>query len=420
MLNILELNWNVIETVLDHAFLMDRPRPLTLWHAYTKYMIEPTLSVALTCRDWSQLVRQMLARKKWLTWAYTQSLRLTRHWQKLGHPAFCRLSPDPQLNIVDDRVGDLNAVDVPGTAAYFAHAIFIRMVGPGANHEFRTNEAAEFARFQIRDEEAMNTFLAILEHDMLLLMEKAVLYVAMLATNQDKPEGLDVQEMPTVRGADLYSAVITADYSKQPATAFMGNLEWEQHAPPPTNYHAPGVGVSLDAQLRIVAALAHRAGIPKFDGTFTKLAWWILLHRAQKLIFNASLIATSGLDPNGRAPQFDDDVLPDSGGPSQAFVYDSADDSDSDYEPEKRNEEESDSDSDSGYGTHSDEDDDEKPPSRDMVDVAKERAAKRRHTCRFDPVLHDGENIPHDWHFQTHHYVVSPSAQCFRWAYEHM
>ena len=61
-----------------------------------------------------------------------------------------------------------------------------------------------------------------------------------------------------------------------------------------------------------------------------------------------------------------------------------------------------------------------KPPSRDMVDVAKDRAAKRRRTCRFDPVLHDGENIHHEWHFKTHHYVISPSAKCFRWAYEHM
>ena len=87
--------------------------------------------------------------------------------------------------------------------------------------------------------------------------------------------------------------------------------------------------------------------------------------------------------------------------------------------------------SDSGYGTHKSDDDEdeeqeapnpkkEKPPSRDMVDVVKERAAKRRRTCRFDPVLHDGENIPEDWHFKTHHYVISPSAQCFHWAYEHM
>ena len=52
-----------------------------------------------------------------------------------------------------------------------------------------------------------------------------------------------------------------------------------------------------------------------------------------------SMIATSGLQPNGHAPQFDDDELPDSGGPSKEFDYDSADESDSDYKPEKRDEE---------------------------------------------------------------------------------
>ena len=207
MVAITDLNWNVVETMLHHAFLMDRPRPLPRWHGYNKYMIEPALSVARTCRDWSQLVRQMLARKEWFTWAYTQSLRLTRQWQKMGSNVFIRLSPDPVLNIVENRVGDLNAVDVPGTAAYFARAIFSHTVGPDANHEFRTDKAAEFAHFQIRDEEAMDTFLAILERDMLRLMEKAVMYVAMLATNKDKPHGLDVQDMPTVRGADLYNAV---------------------------------------------------------------------------------------------------------------------------------------------------------------------------------------------------------------------
>lgn len=431
MVVITDLNWNVIETMLGHAFQMDRPRPHAQWHLQPSYMSEPLLSVALTCRQWSQLVRQLLTQEVWFRSAYLQSLRLTILWQRMGTPAFCRLSPDPERHIVDDRVGDLNAVDVPGTAAYFASAIFNSTVGPDANHEFRTNKAAESARFQIRDEEAMDTFLATLDHDMLQLMEKAVLYVAIVASNEDGTEGLDIMKMPTVCGRHLFSAVISADHSKQPETAFMGNLEWKQHAPPPTDYHAPDVGVSLDAQLRIVAALAHRAGIPKFDATFTKLAWWILIHRAQQLICSASLIATSGLDPNDHAPQFDDDMLSYSGGPSQAFVYDSADDSDSDYEPEERDEEARDSDSDSGYGTHNDEDDGDaaddnapqkkkKPPSRDMVDVAKDRAAKRRRTCRFDPVLHDGENIHHEWHFKTHHYVISPSAKCFRWAYEHM
>jgi len=427
MVAITELNWNVIEKVLEHAFKMHRPRPPTCWHSYNHYMIEPLLSVALTCREWLQLVRQMLAREEWFKWAYLQSLRLVRAAQKMATPAFYRLSPNLFGNLAEDRVGDLTAVDVPDTAAHFARAVFnLSILGDeaSANDELRTNRAAHFACFQIRDEEAMNTFLSILEHDMLQLMEKAVLYVAMMANNEHETEGLGVMEMPIVRGADLFSAVISADHSKQPQTAFMGSLDWKQHAPPPTDYRAPDVGVSLDAQVRIVATLARRAGIPRFDATFTQLAWWILVNRAKHLVLNASMIATSGLDPNGHAPRFDDDMLSDSGGPSEEFVYDSADDSDSDYEPEERDEEESDSDS--GYGTHlSDDDEDEehkkkKPPSRDMVDVAKDRAAKRRRTCRFDPVLHDGENIAEDWHFKTHHYVVNPSPRCFHWAYEHM
>ena len=186
MVVITDLNWNVIETMLGHAFQMDRPRPHAQWHLQPSYMSEPLLSVALTCRQWSQLVRQLLTQEVWFRSAYLQSLRLTILWQRMGTPAFCRLSPDPERHIVDDRVGDLNAVDVPGTAAYFASAIFNSTVGPDANHEFRTNKAAESARFQIRDEEAMDTFLATLDHDMLQLMEKAVLYVAIVASNEGR------------------------------------------------------------------------------------------------------------------------------------------------------------------------------------------------------------------------------------------
>ena len=253
---------------------------------------------------------------------------------------------------------------------------------------------------------------------------------------------------PVVKARALRGSICcNVNPSPQIWKSFLGNHEWDDLNAPLPSITAPDVGVSLDAQLRIVAALAHRAGIAHFDADFTTLAWWILLSRAQQLVRFASMIATSGLDPEGHAPQFDDDELTGSAGTSTEFEYDSADESDSDYEPEERDEEESDSDS--GYGTASDDDEDEddwvsdlqddwddgswlwdeeletyvkkpKRASRDMVDVAKERAAKRRRTCRFDPVLHDGENIPHEWHFQTRYYIISPSAKCFRWAYEHM
>lgn len=428
MMAITELNWNVIEKVLEHAFTMHRPRPLTLCGTYPKYMSEPLLSVALTCREWSQLVRQLLAREEWFKWAYMQSLRLIRHWQKMGSHVFIRLSPDPERNIVDDRVGDLNAVDVPGTAAYFARAVFNLSNNAIANDDLCTDRAAHFARFQIRDEEAMETFLVTLQHDMLQLMERALLFTTMWYKDKE-PDGY--MNKPVVKARALLGSICcNVNPSPQSLSSFLGNLRWDDFDGPLPSITTPDVGVSLDAQLRIVAALAHCAGIAQFDADFTKLAWWILFNRAAQLIQFASMIATSGLDPDGHAPQFDDDELSDSGGPSNEYVYDSADESDSDYEPAERDEEEGDeeegdSDSDSGYGTHkSDDDEDEEqektPPSRDMVDVAKERAAKRRRTCRFDPVLHDGANIPHEWHFKTRYYIISPSAKCFRWAYERM
>ena len=431
MTTILDLNWNVIENILGHAFFMERPHPLTRWGTYHAYKIEPLLSAALTCREWSQLVRQLLAREEWFKWAYMQSLRLLRHWQMMGSHVFIRLSPDPEQNIVDDRVGDLNAVDVPGTAAYFARAIFnlsILNQEAAENDQFCTNRAAHFARFQIRDEEAMETFLVALQHDMLQLMERAL----MITTMGKRFDEEGYMNKPVVKARALRGSICcNVNPSPQIWKSFLGNLEWDDLNAPLPSITAPDVGVSLDAQLRIVAALAHRAGIAHFDADFTTLAWWILLSRAQQLVRFASMIATSGLDPEGHAPQFDDDELTGSAGTSTEFEYDSADESDSDYEPEERDEEESDSDSDSGYGTHKDDDDEDeeqealnnkkkKAPSRDMVDVAKERAAKRRRTCRFDPVLHDGENIPHEWHFQTRYYIISPSAKCFRWAYEHM
>ena len=415
MTTILDLGGDMTQHVIDQL-----TGPMYWW-------TNSLTSVPLTCRAWLDVGRRTLAKEHVHKRHYTVGLRLVRIWQKLSVPVFVRLWTDgpPQHFFSGPRPDlqfDLNAVDVPGTLAHFASTLFALAHGPEANREFRTDKAHSHARFQIRDDEAMNTFLATVQHDMTRIMEKALLYVCIHASNAEAPVGLDCKNVPIVRGADLYSAIISLD-NPQPSDAFMGNLQWEQHAPPPTNYRAPDVGVSLDAQLAIVSALARRAGIPKFDGSFTKLAWWVLIRRASQLIAFASLIATSGLDPNGHAPQFDDDELPDSGGGSNAFVYDSDDSSDSDYEPEDDDE----SDSCSTHGTNSDFSDDEpdepkkeKSQSRDMVDFAKERAAKRRRTCRFDPVLHDGENIPEEWHFKTHHYVISPSAKCFRWAYERM
>ena len=386
-------------------------------------------SVQLTCRAWLNYARLALAEREDLQkWYYKWGVRRVKIWQKLSVSAFVRLSHDGDLCGLLWRGGsylqsDLNAVDVPGTVAHFARAVFnLNNTGPGANREFRTDRACGPARFQIRDAEAMDAFLHILEHDMLQLMEKAVLH-KVLATAGAEANLHSV----TVQARDLRGATCAnVNASPQPLSAFVGNLEWDDWSEPLPRITVPDVGVSLDAQLRIVAAMARKAGIPKFDGEFTKLAWCILVNRAEQLIQFASMIATSGLEPDGHAPQFDDDELSDSGGPSdEESFYSDADDND--YEPEGSDESGSDA-SDDEDGEDDAHDDAAMPTGkrryekggRDAVDYVKERAAKRRRTCRFDPVLHDGENIPAEWHFKTHHYVISPSAQCFRWAYGHM
>ena len=444
MTTILDLDNKVMGRVLSYFSRVDK------WGTHY-WQANRLSSVPLTCRAWVDLGRDALAKKHVEKRRYHHALADVRIWTRTTFPAFECLSwtttPDhfELASKTEETPKDLNAVDKPGTVAYFAHAIFeygkkldscalfgVCGVG-GAFENAKDCKDLREPRVQIRDQEAMSTFLHIVEDDMIQLMQKALQYVHMIANSQDKSEDTLI-----VSGNDLHNAVKTADHSKQNVSAFV------------CNYNTPpDVGVSLDAQLRIVAGLAHRASIVKFDGYFTKLAWCILVNRAAQLLNFGSMIATSGLQPNGHAPQFDDDDLPDSGGPSKEFDCDSADESDSDYEPEERDEEESDSDS--GYGTTNDSSDDEdeddwvsdlkddwddgtwirdkkldmyvkkpKRASRDMVDVAKERAAKRRRTCRFDPVLHDGENIPHEWHFKARYYVISPSAKCFRWAYEHM
>lgn len=432
-MTIADLNWNVLEKVCDHAFKMIRPCPHPRWGRYYRSgdhyrwenycRYEPLLNVALTCREWSEFVRQLLAREEWIKWAYLQSLRLVYHWQHVSCKAFIRLSPDPELNIVDDRVGDLNAVDVPGTAAYFASAIF-NLTGSATAYDRTTRW---HTRFQIRDEEAMDTFLVLLEHDMVQLMERALLVKMM---NHCGDQGDTYLDKPTIQARELRGALCSnVNPSPQPPSAFLGSLVSNDPDVPLPTLTAPDVGVSLDSQLRIVSALARRAGIPKFDADFTKLAWWILLNRARQLIDFASMIAASGLSPDDNATQFDDDELPDSAHINDSLDYDSNDDSGDDRDYDTEDCDESDSGSYSGYGTNNDSEDEDaentapkkgKLPSRDMVEVVKERAAKRRRTCRFDPVLHDGENIPVEWHFRVHHYVISPSPKCFRWAYERM
>lgn len=435
MTTILGLNSDAMQCVIDRLTGLD------YWHDRC------LTSVTLTCHAWLPLGRRALAKEHVHERHYCLALRLVRTWQKLSVSVFVRLSPDvpPQRPLFELKArDDLNAVNVSGTAAHFACALFELTKGLDGKHEFHTDEAHSPARFQIRDEEAMKTFLAIVQHDMLKIMEKALLFECIRASGQEDSVRLDCNDVPTVHATDLYSAIVSSD-SPQPLESFMGKVQWSQHAGATTHYHAPDIGVSLDAQLAIVSALARRAGIPKFDASFTKLAWWVLIQRASQLIAFASLIATSGIDPNDPTPQFDDDEMEDSGGAGDAFVYDSDDSCDDSDSGDDGDGGDGECDSDAGYGTHSDFSDDDdgdynnyderdepdepddegpfrkdKPKSSDMVDFAKARAAKRRRTCRFDPVLHDGENIPSEWHFKAHHYVISPSAKCFQWAYGRM
>lgn len=210
----------------------------TLWHGSATLRC-----MARTCVAWAELAKRMLAKPEAQRVLYVESLRRVRLWQKLSLSVFEFLCCDVAFGACKDEIWkgptrkDLNATDVPGSVAHFACALFehaMRSAETRSQFEFGATQFFAPARFQIRDEEAMDTFLTAVEHDMLRVMKQALVIVGLRQSHQTIHD-LDYDDLPTVSAHDLFQAVVCLD-SPQPTSTFLGGVNWDQTGAFPASY----------------------------------------------------------------------------------------------------------------------------------------------------------------------------------------
>jgi len=394
--------------------------------------LRTTLNVALVCKDWRQLVHDVMFtdNPKWAHRAWLVAVRLVRCWMRSIQPTIACLNPDTRLSTVDNPWNFNEAVfasrfswtlggyyetgtvrgspHFDGSVAQFAERIFIYEVRSSRSLFGFTQYGTVLARvccdpqLELVSRGAIRSFALGAEIEVLKVLRVALTHAADRAIGAQTPH-----YAVCITQTDLYRACWTVIEKREemcmhvlhPREADITDMAWKMPSclytvEPHQERLAP-----VESQLRVVSALAHRAGITKFDAPCAKLIWDLLVNRAGMLMYKACAIAISPLDPTQEEPQKDDGSL----------------ESDSD----------SDSDSDSEAYTTDDEDDEmEWSPceeaGNDVEEICAAAGLRGNWFSRWRVETFQGPTGPNVPMVPHARYVITPTEECFNWASEHM
>lgn len=420
--------------------------------------------LALVRKDWAAFVHTMLNEDPvWADRAYKVALGFVKFLQRVKMPSLCRLSPDVRdadLSHDAEAMARVLRVHVPAVSGEWSDPYTAGAFAYGA---FRSTEACEGAREStfthetrcvLKSSEAIHTFVWALEGDMMRFLQRAALLLCMRLSQFAAAvvEDVEPHDFPLAL-VDLRTAA--KEVFEHPA-AFAGTWTppWsrEEYDWTFAPIHLEMTRTPFDAHSRVVAMLCHRAGIPKFDKKCVRFIWGVLVCRAKRLLTRACLIATSGshvgesplihyansvglqVRPNAHhaikstldEPVYDDERL------ESASECSECSDEEEDARRERRARRRrkkrfeylapppftragalaSASTDDEDEDDSSDDDDDDVSMSScsDSSDDDDDEHRVEHHT-RWEPAF--------DLSGKLDHYVITPTPECIRWAYEH-
>ena len=310
------LNDDELRHVLDAEWCMAN-QEARLWAA---------LDVALVCKRFARLVRKLFADDPvWAERAHAVALRLVRRGQCRPHPAIALVQKRYRPYVCEEQEANQFAsalapktaphaplMEVGQTVAQFAWRVYISQSrflldgGPvGAYCWWAHGKGTRPARprFEMRSRDAIETFAWCLEYEIVKMLRVALNYAAERARAVRTPHCAVTVTLHDVFRAGWY---VIEKFQENDS-----NWGRDSHVniPPAFRHEFESKCSSIDAQLRVVAALAHRAGIVKFEADCTRPLWCLLLNRASELIDKACLIAVSPIDTSNEEPQYDDGTL---------------------------------------------------------------------------------------------------------------
>lgn len=388
------LNDDELKHVLDVEWCMAKEYA-RLWVA---------LDIALVCKRFGRLVCNLFADDPvWAERARAVALRCVRLCQCRLYPAIVLVQKRARAYLCEEQTAkQFASALVPNTGpravytfersrqtvaqfatqVYVSESRFLRDGGPYDAYCWweggKKETLDESPWFELRSSGAIETFSWCLEYEIVKMLRVALNYATERASTLRTPLTVTLHDVFRA-GWHVIQKFEVNDYDHDSnsniPTAFRDEFEWNI----PTAFRdkfkckcAP-----VDAQLRVVAALAHSAGITKFEADCTRPLWCLLLNRASELIDKACLIAVSPIDTSNEEPQYDDGTLE-----SDSESECSSDDSSSEEE--------------------------EREGSEDDSEAEECEAGKRKWYPEPCP---DTGGV---------HYVMTPTAECFRWAAERL
>ena len=392
--------------------------------------LRTTLNVALVCKDWRQLVHVAMFtdNPKWEQRAWLVAVRLVRCWQRSVQPAIACLYPRTRVSAVknpwlwDDAsfahcfswaLGGFYETgtqrDSPifnGSVAQFAERLFNWEVLPWRNvfgfSEYQTiARACRVPRLELVSRGAIWSFALGAEIEVLKALRVAMTHAGDRAIGAQTPH-----YAVCLTATDLYRACWAVIEKREemcmhvppPRERDITDMAWRK---PPcfdtTEPHQERLA-PLKSQLRVVSALARRAGITRFDAPCAKLIWDLLVNRATMLMYKACVIAIAPIDPTKEELQEDDGSLEsesESDSDSEACTTD--DDDAMDYDPYEE------------AGQDSD----------DICAAAGLRGETFRR-WRTERWYQGNFGIAGAPTVEQSRYVITPTEECFNWACEHM
>jgi len=354
-----------------------------------KLTVGLALGIAGTRKDWSVLVRQLLKDNKvWAKRAYDTAVHLCKMQKKSSLDALYSLCPIPLSRASDADLSHVMAIHEwpvlrSNTVAHFVHGAF----------QTRRPDTREFlrdTRVEIRSKEALNVFVWLLEEDMLQFLSKAADFLSLRVSHIPNHAYYE----STLLLQDLRNAAKQA-FACPSAFAGEWSPSWSFDSAPVNGswyWQASTAFIPVNAHAPVVAALAHRAGIPKFSPMCVWFIWCTMVVRAKRLLTKAALIATcatgvgqsslvqTGVGEHGAQYSHDNqwsyenkDIEPVYDDEALESASECSDVTDSD--PMEEDEEDDDA------------------------------------TRRWKPILRDGKLV---------RYTITPTAECFHWAAKHM
>jgi|MDSW01.1.fsa_nt_gb hypothetical protein len=306
--------------------------------------------LALTCKYLSQCFRSLFDKDPYLK---RNAFTLVRWWQQWRMPVLST------LDLGTEPFAVLRRVQTSG--GYFPETVFARTRAREVTWNSRTNSESfcnaifEHINHDLVFEDliesgseapkvlldmsrlsAMQAFASMVEEDVLLVMRRALRARMFRATDNEIDNGelavdsCDLEfaiEMMHMSERDSHNTwskrrVINGRRGKVQLIN-MGLLHSNVNQHWLRNSHDVWGGydfhpLSLDSELGIVRALAHRAGIPRFTGRFTTLAWQYFIARATSLLARTLVIMASNVAHSDKSDSHESDESDESESESQS------------------------------------------------------------------------------------------------------